>query len=225
MNICVIPARGGSKRIPQKNIRPFCGKPMISYALELALTSGLFDSIIVSSDDCKILNLCQTMPQITGLERPPELSGDEVPTAPVVRHAISKLQVTEDIDTVCCLYPCVPLLKKEILIDGYIKLRKNIDKFVFPVIEFPSPIERALFIDEYGLTKSYAGNAGRRTQDFTPYFYDAGQFYFGSKELWMNESVNIHDNAYPIIISTMDAVDIDNISDWELAEQIYLTRA
>ena len=109
--------------------------------------------------------------------------------------------------------------------DGYIKLRKNIDKFVFPVIEFPSPIERALFIDEYGLTKSYAGNADRRTQDFTPSFYDAGQFYFGSKELWMNESVNIHDNAYPIIISNMDAVDIDNISDWELAEQIYLTRA
>jgi len=227
MNICVIPARGGSKRIPRKNIRNFCGKPMITYAIDLAKRSQLFEHIVVSTDDDEISQLAQKNGASVPFDRPSLLSDDSTPTLPVIKHAICEMEQRGIIfKNVCCLYPSVPLISLERIMEASHMSAQNPDAFVMPIIAFSSPIERAFTVEQSGRVSPINNqNIISRTQDCKKTYHDAGQFYWGSATLWKNGDANIHANSIGLEISAWEAVDIDNEHDWLMAEKLYKTRS
>lgn len=222
MKIAIIPARGGSKRIPKKNIKVFKGKPIISYAIDVAKKSQLFDKIIVSTDDEKISQTAKKYGAEVPFLRPKSLSDDKTSSVEVIKHCLKyynkKKQFFED---VCCIYPCVPFLKKENLIKSFHLYSKRNDKFCFAISEFPSSIDRALKMDENNLLKPFIKkNEFKRTQDISHSYFDAGQFYWGKNKLWL-QKLSIHSNSVGYEIDSLFAVDIDNKSDWKKAEMLF----
>jgi pseudaminic acid cytidylyltransferase len=222
MNIAIIPARGGSKRIPRKNIKLFAGKPMIAYAIMAAKESGLFQHILVSSDDPEIIEISRQWGAETPFIRPPELADDYTTTMPVVTHAINECtSLGWRFDKVCCIYPSVPFIKVEDLKSGLELLKSASVPFIFPVTEFPTALQRAIKLDENGYTSAlYPENELLRTQDFEPTFYDAGQFCWGAKEAWLRFR-QVHSNGVGLIIPKWRVVDIDTIDDWLRAELVW----
>jgi N-acylneuraminate cytidylyltransferase len=221
MNLCVIPARGGSKRIPRKNIRVFAGKPMIAYAIQAAQKSGLFGRIVVSTDDEEVAKISREIGAEVPFLRPNELSDDHTPTVPVVAHAIRALETNGgNMTYVCCIYPCVPFIEETDLKKTLSLLEQGNSEYSFPVAEYPSPIQRALklglgnqvspFYPEFELS---------RTQDLERAYHDAGQFYWGSKKAWLNNRL-IHSSSVGLKIPRFRAVDIDTLDDWEKAEAL-----
>jgi pseudaminic acid cytidylyltransferase len=222
LNIAIIPARGGSKRIPRKNIKLFAGKPMIAYAIETAKNSNLFEKIIVSTDDLEIAEIATKYRAEVPFIRPPELANDFAGTVPVIAHAISFCQnLGWKIENACCIYPCTPLMEFEDLKKAFEQLKsKNVD-FVFPVCEFPSAIQRALKQNLNGTMEPfYPQFEQTRTQDLEKAYHDAGQFYFGKADAWTQEK-KIHSGGIGLLIPSWLAVDIDTPEDWERAESIY----
>jgi pseudaminic acid cytidylyltransferase len=224
MNLCVIPARGGSKRIPRKNIRVFAGKPMIAYAIEAAQKSGLFSRIVVSTDDEEVAKISREIGAEVPFLRPNELSDDHTPTVPVIAHAIRALEANGgNMSYVCCIYPCVPFIEEEDLKKALLLLEQGNSEYSFPVAEYPSPIQRALklglgdqaspFYPEFELS---------RTQDLQKAYHDAGQFYWGRKKAWLN-NLRIHSSAVGLEIPRFRAVDIDTVDDWKKAEALIRT--
>lgn len=224
MNIAVIPARGGSKRIPGKNLKEFCGKPIIQYSIDTAINSKLFEKVIVSTDDEKIAAEAERLGAEVPFLRPAELSDDFTPTVPVIKHAINFLS-SQGIDPqlVCCLYATAPLIKQQYFLEAYHKLENNSQyKYSFPVCTFPFPIQRALklnsknsidmFSPEYQLTRS---------QDLEEAFHDAGQFYFGRTEAWLDEEVIYAKYSCGVTVPRYLCQDIDTEEDWKMAEVIY----
>lgn len=224
MRLAVIPARGGSKRIPRKNIKPFHGKPMISYAISAAIASGVFDWIIVSTDDEEVARIARERGALTPFIRPTELADDYTPTVPVVAHAISTCQsMGWSIDEVCCIYPGVPFISVEDLRAAHVQLREAHAHYVFPVSKFPSPIQRALRRMPDGSVNPFQPEcATTRTQDLDPAYFDAGQFYWGRTEAWL-QGLNVHLNGVTLEIPEWRVVDIDTPADWERAEFLYAT--
>jgi len=219
MNIAVIPARGGSKRIPRKNIKAFGGKPMIAYAITAAKNSGLFDHVLVSTDDAEIASIANAWGAETPFVRPAELANDFTATVPVVAHAI---QACEELgwsfDNVCCIYPGVPFIEVEDLQGAFKQLQVGSDDYCFPVAEFPSAIQRALKRNSDGeMQPFYPEFQLTRTQDLEPAYFDAGQFYWGNKRAWLNNP-RIHSSGIGYQIPSWRAVDIDTPDDWERAE-------
>ncbi|NMG42021.1 pseudaminic acid cytidylyltransferase [Chelativorans sp. ZYF759] len=224
VNVAVIPARGGSKRIPGKNVKPFHGRPMLDYAIAAARSSSLFTDILVSSDDDKILAEAERL-GATPLRRPVELSDDHTPTLPVIAHAISALdqELAESDLAVCCIYPCVPFLEPNYLQQARRELERHPTRFVFPVVEYPSPPQRALVRSDNGnLAPLFPGHAATRTQDLTAACYDAGQFYWAAAPTWLSTG-SVHDNGIGLLIPSWRAVDIDTPEDWYRAELLYRT--
>jgi len=222
MSIAIIPARGGSKRIPRKNIKEFCGKPMLAYAVNAAKASGLFDHVVVSTEDKEIAEIANKYEAETPFLRPFELANDYTVTAEVIEHAIRACQqLGWEFDKVCCIYPSVPFIQINDLIGAARLLNDGGAGFSFPITEFPSPIQRALrllnkskiqpFDSEFQLT---------RTQDLEPAFYDAGQFYWGSVDAWLS-NFKIHSNGLGYRIPNWRVVDIDTPDDWMRAELIF----
>ena len=222
MNIAIIPARGGSKRIPRKNIKMFAGKPMIAHAITTAKMSGLFDHIVVSTDDQEILNIAQEWGAETPFLRPDELANDYTATVPVIAHGIQSCRALGwNIEHVCCIYPGVPFLQIEDLKGALQLLLKSDMDYSFPVTEFPSAIQRALKrTDEGKMQPFYPQYELTRTQDLEPAFHDAGQFYWGKAEAWLLNN-KVHSNGVGYIIPNWRVVDIDTPEDWERAELIY----
>jgi pseudaminic acid cytidylyltransferase len=222
MIMAVIPARGGSKRIPRKNIKDFCGKPMIAYAICAAKESGLFDRIVVSTDDDEIAEIANKWGAETPFKRPIELSDDYTATVPVVSHSIEKCkELGWVVDEVCCIYPCAPLIEVDDLLEVHQQFIKNRSNYCFPVTEFPSAIQRGLNILSDGkIQPFYPEFKNTRTQDLEPAYYDAGQFYWGEAEVWLRD-LSIHSNAMGYIIPNYRVVDIDTEQDWLRAEFIY----
>ena len=225
--LAIIPARGGSKRIPKKNIRLFNGRPMITYAIETALRSGLFDEVSISTDCPDIADIALEHGAIIHALRSKELSDDFTPTHSVIQETL-KLHYPDldDSTPVCCVYPCTPLLTVDHLIQAERALTKHqaVDQYIFPVLEFSSAPQRALSIDAEGNLKSeYPAYEKKRTQDLKPLFYDAGQFYLGTKKCWLSNP-EIHGNAIPIVMKKSSLVDIDTLEDWEMAERQYQLR-
>jgi pseudaminic acid cytidylyltransferase len=222
VNIAIIPARGGSKRIPRKNIKVFCGKPMIGYAVECAMQSKLFDHIIVTTDDLEIKNAALEAGAEVPFLRPKELADDYTPTVPVVLHAIQECRVLGwNPISVCCIYPCNPFLSSAILSTGYTLLKDHPGKYVFPITEFASPVQLAIQRDRSGLSQPlYPENELKRTQDIEPAYHDAGQFYWASAETWKSNP-KIHINSMTLVIPRSRAVDINTIEDWNLAEKLF----
>ena len=180
MKLCVIPARGGSKRIPKKNIRHFLGKPLIEYSIEIALESNLFDRVIVSTDDNEIANIAMDSGVEVPFLRPKELSDDFVTTNDVIKHAIQWFQNQgTTIEYACCVYATAPFLKVRYLKEGIEKLVSSNKSFAFTVTSFPFPIQRALRLTEDESVEAiWPENILKRSQDFEECYHDAGQFYW-----------------------------------------------
>ena len=209
MKLAIVPARGGSKRIPRKNVRPFLGRPVISYPIAAAKQSKLFDVVIVSTDDAEIAEVAKSF----GAEviiRPPELSDDFTPTVSVVRHVISNFEQREEVvDGVCYIYPVTPLLTSDILFQAYEKLPKVRDKFVFPVTLLPISPRRAIRLDEQGFTSNFDSSAfDARSQDLEAGYADAGQFYWATRDVWMTQD-NVHRSGALVVFGKWDSVDVD----------------
>ncbi len=222
MKIAVIPARGGSKRIPRKNIKLFHGRPMIAYAIEAAKKSGLFEHIIVTTDDAEIAEIANSFGAEIPFMRPPELSDDFTPTVPVIAHAIKDcVELGWSVNEVCCIYPGVPLLSESEILTGYALLQQMESGYSFPVATFPSAIQRAFRRSDDGRVEPfYPAYASTRTQDLEQGFFDVGQFYWGHASAWL-QGLNIHLNGRTFILPEWKVVDIDTPSDWERAELLY----
>lgn len=222
MRIAVLPARGGSKRIPQKNIREFCGQPVIAYAIQTARKSGLFDHVVVSTDDEAIKRVALECGAEVPFIRPANLADDHAATVPVIAHAINACQgIGWQVDAVCCIYPATPFMLESDLATGLATLENNVDSYVFPITAFPAAPQRALRRLPGGLVEPfYSEFVATRTQDLEPSFYDAGQFYWASTNTWIEEKI-IHQHGLGIVIPSWRVIDIDTEEDWQRAERIY----
>lgn len=222
MKLAVIPARGGSKRIPRKNIKEFCGRPMIAWAIEAAQKSACFDRIIVSTDDDEIAAVSRQWGAEVPFVRPSNLADDLTPTVPVIANAICACEESgQEIDFACCIYPCVPLIQIDDLVAALKILEHSNYSYIFPVTEFSSPIQRALRRDNDGrLYPFFQENELECTQNLETAYHDAGQFYWGKRDAWMNIQ-RIHSHGYGIVIPKWRVVDIDNVEDLIRAELIF----
>ena len=224
MNIAIIPARGGSKRIPRKNIKSFHGKPIIAYSIEAAIQSGVFDRVIVSTDDSEIADIAREYGAETPFIRPQELSCDHTATVPVIKHAIEEIesQTGQLIESACCIYATAPFVVPDRIKMAYRILIEGNRDYCFPVVEFEYAIQRALAVDEVGSISMRESNQYHvRSQDLQSYYHDVGQFYFGRKESWIQEKPVFLANSVVIKISKKYAQDIDTEADWEFAEYLY----
>ena len=224
MRLCIIPARGGSKRIPRKNIRDFCGKPMIAWSIEAARVSGLFDSIVVSTDDEEIASISLKFGADVPFLRPKELSDDFTGTIPVVVHAINWFN-SRDIKFrhVCCLYATAPFIDPSDMESALdILLSYSHDKFAFSATSYASPIQRALGLDRAtGRAFMYDSDQFmKRSQDLEPSYHDAAQFYWASASAWL-ETKNIFEDSIPYILPRWRVQDIDTEEDFTRAELIH----
>lgn len=222
MRIAIIPARGGSKRIPRKNIKPFAGKPMIAYAINAAHESKAFDRVVVSTDDEEIARIAREFGAETPFARPAELADDFTPTVPVIAHAINTcMQAGWQVEAACCIYPGVPLIQSKDICDALSVLQQGNARYVFPVTSFPAAIQRALRRDvDGGVHPFHPEYVNTRTQDLEPAYYDAGQFYWGQAQAWL-DGLNIHANGQSIVLPEWRVVDIDTPDDWLRAEALY----
>jgi pseudaminic acid cytidylyltransferase len=220
MALAVIPARGGSKRIPRKNVRPFAGRPMIAHAIAAAQAAGVFDRIVVSTDDAEIASVARAHGAEVPFMRPPELSDDHPGTLPVIAHAIAQQRWRDD-RPVCCIYPGVPLLDPADLRRTLALLLSSGCDFAFPVLAFPSPVQRAMRRDAQGRAQPLqAEHAATRTQDLEPAFHDAGQFCWGWPAAWRG-GISPHAGGATLVLPPWRAVDIDTPEDWARAELLY----
>jgi pseudaminic acid cytidylyltransferase len=224
MNIAVIPARGGSKRIPRKNLKLFCGKPIIAYSIEAARTSGLFDRIIVSSDDEEIIETALAYGAETPFRRPSDLSDDNTTTIPVIRHAIEWAdQNWRRPDCICCIYATAPFVQNSDLRDGYKKLIDNPGTgFVFPATTFAFSIFRALKMNDDGTVGMFwPEHEITRSQDLPEAYHDAGQFYWGTRDAWLKNEGIFTGNARIVPLPPYRVQDIDTADDWKRAEIMF----
>ena len=221
-SVAIIPARGGSKRIPRKNLKPFDGVPMIARSIQTALDSGLFTQVVVSTDDEEIAELARTCGAQVPFMRPAELADDFTGTAAVIAHALQALQ-RQDFDYACCIYATAPLLQTRFLQQGLRLLEQTPAKyFAFSVCDFGFPVQRALTVDDQGaLTALYPEFRNTRSQDLPPAFQDAGQFYWGRPEAWLRGDTLYSPHSLPVIMPRYLVQDIDTLEDWKRAEYLY----
>lgn len=225
LNLAIIPARGGSKRIPGKNIKLFWGKPIIAYAIQLARDSGLFDRIIVSTDDGEIAQIAGQWGAKVPFMRPKHLADDHATTIAVIQHAINWHKKNNQVfDHACCIYPTAPFARIKDLERGYELLtRTNVD-FAFAVASFPSSVFRALTrISGNRLKMIWPEHQNTRTQDLPETFHDAGQFYWGKTGSFLKCKAIAGEDSSPVVIPRHLAQDIDTPEDWVQAELLYQT--
>jgi pseudaminic acid cytidylyltransferase len=222
MNIAIIPARGGSKRIPRKNIKLFNGKPMIAWSIETARDSGLFSHIIVTTEDDEIANVANNYGAITPFRRPHNLSDDFTPTVPVISHAVTEcLKLGWKIEYACCIYPCAPFIDINDLHLALDLIKKTNSKFIYPVVEYSHPIHRAMHRSNTGKMKFVFEDCElSRTQDLQKSYHDAGQFYWGEINSWI-ANFKMHTDGITLVIPSWRTVDIDSEDDWKRAEILY----
>lgn len=220
--LVIIPARGGSKRIPRKNIKQFCGSPMISHVIETCLRSNISSTIMVSTDDVEIRDVATKAGARVPFLRSPENSNDHASTLDVLREVIIQYRSTGAIfENFLCIYPTAALITSDTLLQARdIFLNSQVD-FLVSVQKFPCPIQRALQIDKGHLKPYDAANMKMRTQDLGDSYHDAGQFYFGKTDSLFQFDSLFMGNVVPYVLDQMQAQDIDNNEDWKLAEFKY----
>lgn len=223
MKIAIIPARGGSKRIPRKNIKAFHGKPMIAYSIEAALASGCFDKVIVSTDDAEIAQVAQAHGAEVPFLRPTDISDDYATTMDVMAHAIHWCQKEGwDIEAVCCLYATAPFVRPEDLQQGYALLQETGVQFVFSATSFPFPIQRAIKLGQDGGVSMFAPeNEQVRSQDLEEAYHDAGQFYWGQTDAFVEKRSVFSSHSRIVLLPRKRVQDIDTLEDWEFAESLF----
>jgi len=223
VKLAIIPARGGSKRIPYKNIRPFAGKPIIAYSIQLALESELFDKVIVSTDDEKIAGIARQYGAETPFIRPANLADDYIGTNAVVKHAISWfIEQSKEVQYACCIYATAPLLQVRYLQQGFEELNNSGKAFVFSVTTFSFPIQRAIKIKIDGSVEAFfPENSKKRSQDLEEAYHDAGQFYWGKAEAFLQGIEIFSESSLPVVLPRYLVQDIDTLEDWTRAELMY----
>lgn len=223
MNLAVIPARGGSKRIPGKNIRPFLGRPIIAYSIEAALGSGCFDRVVVSTDSREIAEIASGLGAEVPFIRPTELSDDYASTLVVVAHAIEKmLPEYDDTDLVCCIYATAPFIRPEDLTRCRDRILEGDWDYVFPVASYSYPIQRAVRIVARDRIEMIQPEHWKtRSQDLEETYHDAGQFYWGRPEAFVEERPIFSRRSSPVVVPRYRVQDIDTPEDWHRAEAMY----
>ena len=223
MNLAIIPARGGSKRIPGKNVKAFHGKPLICYSIAAAMDSGLFEKVLVSTDSEEIRDIAQGMGAWVPFMRPEHLSNDTCGTRPVTNHAIKYcIEHSFNPQNVCCIYATAPFLEVDYLRKGLELLQQNKStRFSFSATTFPFPVQRALTWDKQGVKPMWPEFINYRSQDLDEALHDAGQFYWGTTSAWLSNTPVFSSSGIPVVLPRHLVQDIDTQEDWVRAELMY----
>ena len=221
--VAIIPARGGSKRIPEKNIKPFGGRPIIAYSIAAARQTGLFSRVIVSTDSNKIAGIAKSFGAEVPFSRPAEKADDFTDTSTVILHALNWLKENDSLpDYFCCIYATAPFIQAERIKEGFRRLREEDAVTAFSVTSFPYPILRALRMDDDGCLKMFwQEHEHTRSNDLSEIYHDAGQFYWAHTQRFLDEGTFFSSKAIPVILPRYFVQDIDTPEDWEAAEQLY----
>jgi len=218
--IAIIPARGGSKRIPRKNIRSFCGKPIIQYSIEVALNSGLFDTVMVSTDDTEIAQIALDYGASVPFPRSESNSNDFATTTDVLLEVINHYEkLGQNYNQACCIYPTAPFLSASLLVNSLQLFTAEKYETLFPVVAFDYPIQRSLSINDKGKVEMvWPEYLQSRSQDLTLRYHDSGMFYWFLPYILKQGKSLFTENSGSLIVSHLDCHDIDTIEDWEIAE-------
>lgn len=219
VNIAIIPARYGSKRLKNKNIKIFYKKPIIQWTFEILNKSNIFSHIIVSTESKKIIEVCKKIGIKKFINRPKKLSGDFVGTQEVIEHSINEASKKIHFDNVCCVYPCNPFLKVSNLKKALKLVKRNRNYFIQTISKFRHPPEQSFKIDKNGELKPIKKNNHlKMTQTFEPKYHDLGQFYFASKNTWLKKNKKV---KIGLELSLWETLDIDYKEDWEFAKLLF----
>lgn len=219
MNIALIPARSKSKRIKDKNIKLFHGKPIIYWTIKSALKSKIFDKVIVSTDSYKIKKIALKCGAEVPFLRPKKYSGDFTPTREVIKHALRELSKNYEINCVACIYPTAAIINDKDLIYAYNRFKFYKKKYyLFSAIKYSYPVQRSFYLKKNKILNLFKNQFKKRSQDLESVYHDAGQYYFFTTEM-IEKNINIFSKkALPIVLDEIDCQDIDNINDWKIAE-------
>ncbi|MEZ0609568.1 pseudaminic acid cytidylyltransferase [Fibrella sp. WM1] len=218
-NLCIIPARGGSKRIPRKNIRPFLGSPIIAYSIRAAQESGLFDEVMVSTDDAEIAQMAQLYGAAVPFARSAETATDHATTGAVLTEVLQTYaQQGHTFERACCLYPTAPFVTPDRLREAFGKLETGDFDAVFPVVRYSFPVQRSVIMQGDRLAWLYPEFAQTRSQDLQPIYHDAGQFYWFNVPRFLDSGQLLTANTSGLEIPELETQDIDTLTDWQLAE-------
>lgn len=222
-NVAIIPARGGSKRIPRKNIKQFLGKPIIAYSIEVAIESGLFDDVMVSTDDKEIAEIAQSFGASIPFLRTHQSANDYATLSDTILEVLSMYEQKREkqFDNFCCILPTSPLLNTSFVSEAYRKLITNTYDSVFSAVQYSYPIQRSLVMDNDTIAMKWPEYLNSRSQDLEPSYHDAGQLYWMKTEQFKNKKVLWTDNSSAIILPEIYVQDIDTEEDWEIAELKY----
>lgn len=223
MNLAIIPARGGSKRIPGKNIKPFLGKPIIAYSIELALSSQLFQEVMVSTDSQEIAGISVQYGAKVPFMRSSESANDFATIADVLLEVLDKYsQASKSFDNICCIFPTAPLIQLQKLVDSYHLIQAGECTSVCPVVQYSYPIWRSLKIDEENCLKmNWAEHLNSRSQDLPAAYHDSGAFYWITSQALEQEKTLFTEKCASLVLSEPEVQDIDTEDDWKMAELKY----
>lgn len=221
-SVAIITARGGSKRIPHKNIKDFLGKPIIAYSIKAALESGCFDEVMVSTDDVKIAEIAKEYGAKVPFFRSAENSDDFSTTRDVVKEVLKQYgEQGRSFDYACCIYPTAPFITPQRLRESMKLLEEKQADSVFPVVQFSFPPQRSIILEEGKAAFKWPEFALARSQDLEPFYHDCGQFYCMNVKAFGEQELLVMKNTYPVVLDEMEVQDIDNETDWKLAELKY----
>lgn len=220
-NICIIPARGGSKRIPRKNIKHFMGKPIIAYSIDAALKSDLFEEVVVSTDDNEIAEVAIKYGAKVPFMRTAETANDYAGTDDVILEVLEMYKERgKEFDTFCCLYPTAPFVTSEKIFKAYTELNEKIDS-IFTCVAYSYPVQRSLHIVDGKISMVQSEYFDARSQDLETIYHDAGQFYIATINSYLKEKKIWGANTAGFILSELEVQDLDTLTDWTLAEMKY----
>ncbi len=218
--LAIIPARGGSKRIPRKNIKEFCGKPIVEYSIQAALKAGIFEEVMVSTDDEIIAEIAKKAGASVPFYRGSEASSDFATTADVLLEVLDRyLELGKNFDEVCCIYPTAPFVTASKLRTGYELLQQG--ESVMPVVKYSYPIQRSIHIKDDLVYMNWPEHVNTRSQDLEDMYHDCGQFYFLKVDALRKTKALFTEKTVPYVMSDLEVQDIDHLEDWKIAEIKY----
>lgn len=222
-SIAIITARGGSKRIPRKNIRDFCGRPIIAYSIKAALESAVFDEVMVSTDDEEIADISRKEGAKVPFLRSEETSNDYAVTSDVIKEVLDTyIRNGRKFDYGCCIYPTAPFITAEKLRSAMSVIEKQGVDTVIPIAQYSFPPQRAVVIEDGTVKMQFPENLNVRSQDLPPIYHDCGQFYAFKVSSFLRSGKLMDGNVFPVVMGNLEVQDIDTLEDWEIAEMKYM---
>ena len=221
-NIAIITARGGSKRIPRKNIKDFCGKPIIAYSIEAAINSGCFDEVMVSTDDEEIAEIARKYGAKVPFMRSEKTSNDYATTIDVLLEVLAEYQkLGQEFEYLCCIYPTAPFVTHKKLKSAMEIMKTTDSDSLVPIVQYGFPPQRCFVVKEGNVSYKWPENMLTRSQDLEPLYHDCGQFYCMNCQRFLDTKKVYTDKTYAFVCSELEVQDIDNLVDWQIAEMKY----